>query len=65
MPLDNGLPTDRLGLKEHSEMLLNKYLEVYKDIEYLQFIANNAQEYYLNYLSLDNSIRLTLEILDL
>ena len=65
MPLDNGLPTDRLGLQEHSEMLLDKYLEVCKNTEFLNFISKNAIEYYDNYLAEKNSLLSTLEILGL
>jgi hypothetical protein len=65
MPLDNGLPTDRLGMRRHAQMIENKFLEVCNNIEYLKYISENAKNYYDNYLTLKNSIDLTLNILNL
>lgn len=65
MPTHNGLPIDRLGLKHHAEMLEDKFIEVSKDKDYLNFISDNAKIYYDKYLSLNNSIQLTLEIINI
>jgi hypothetical protein len=65
MPLNNGLPTDRLGMRQHAQMIENKFLNVLNDIEYLKYISDNAKKYYDNYLTLKNSIDLTLNLLNL
>lgn len=65
MPRNNGLSTDRLGLKHHAELLENKFYKVIKDKDFLNFISNNAKKYYDKYLTLNNSINLTLEILNI
>lgn len=63
MPKNNGLPTDRLGLKHHAEMIENKFIEISKNIELLKFISDSAKQYYNDYLSLESSLKLTLEAL--
>lgn len=65
IPSDNGMPTDRLGLKHHAELIENKFYEIIKDKDFLNFISNNAKKYYDKYLTLNNSVNLTLEILNI
>jgi hypothetical protein len=48
---------------EHAQIVENKFLEIKNDIEFLQFISNNAREYYLNFIHDINGIQNTLQIL--
>jgi hypothetical protein len=63
LPTHNGIMCDRIGLKHHAEMLENRFTEVVDDIDFLRFIASNARSYYENYLSVDNRIILTYNLL--
>jgi hypothetical protein len=48
---------------EHAQIVENKFLEIKNDTEFLRFIANNAREYYLNFIHDINGIQNTLHIL--
>ncbi len=61
----DDLIQDRLGNFEHAKMIENKFLEVKDDKNFLNFIAKNARDYYTKYLSLENSINHTLDILNI
>jgi hypothetical protein len=63
LPKHNDIMCDRLGLKHHAEMLETKFFEVVNDIDFLNFIASNARSYYENYLSVNNRIKLTYNLL--
>jgi hypothetical protein len=56
---------DRLGNKEHAEMIEKRFLEVKDDYEFLSFISKNAKEYYEKHLSMEGGITSTYEQLNL
>jgi hypothetical protein len=56
---------DRLGNKEHAEMIENRFREVKDDKEFLDYISRNARKYYEDYLSPKGSVEFTYKILDL
>ena len=56
---------DRMGNKDHSRMIEDRFIEVIKDQEFLDFISKNAREYYENNLTMNNSIELTYNLLNL
>jgi hypothetical protein len=56
---------DRLGNEEHSKMLEKRFLEVKDDNDFLNFISNNARNYYETYLSRENRVAHTLNLLEL
>lgn len=56
---------DRLGNEEHSKMLEKRFLEVKDDVEFLNFISNNARNYYETYLNRENRVAHTLNLLEL
>ena len=60
-----NIECDRSGNKEHAEMLSQRFSEVVKDMDFLDFVANNARTYYENYLSPVNSIKYTIDLLGL
>ena len=59
------LDWDRLGNEEHAKMITNRFLEVKDDTNFLEFISNNARNYYNDYLSTHNNVRHTIKLLDL
>lgn len=65
IPTHNALSTDRLGLEHHAKLIEQRFLEVKDDTDFLEFISNNAKEYYENYLSEKNRIQHTLNLLSL
>ncbi len=56
---------DRLGEKNHAEMIENRFLETKDDVDFLKFISNNARDYYINNLSPINSVEKTYYLLGL
>jgi hypothetical protein len=56
---------DRLGNEDHSKMLEKRFLEVKDDTEFLNFISNNARNYYETYLSRENRVAHTLNLFGL
>jgi hypothetical protein len=54
---------DRLGGKEHAELIEQRFLEVKDDTEFLEFISKNGREYYNTYLNKDNNVYHTLNLL--
>ena len=56
---------DRLGEKQHAEMLEKRFLEIKDNKNFLDFISNNARKYYEDNLTMNNSIELTYKILNL
>lgn len=56
---------DRLGNASHAKMIVDRFLEVKDDIDFLNFISKNARKYYDEYLSMDESIKLTYKLLGL
>lgn len=61
----DDLPLDRMGEKHHAEMLEKRFLEVKDDMNFLNFISDNARKYYEDCLSINGSINLTYKILNL
>ena len=59
------LVKDRLGNFEHAKMIEKRFLEVKDDKEFLNFISNNAREYYITYLNRENNVNHTLNLLGL
>lgn len=59
------LVKDRLGNEKHSKMLEKRFLEVKDDKDFLEFITNNARDYYETYLSRKNRVDHTLNLLGL
>lgn len=54
---------DRLGEKHHADMIIERYLEVKDDDEFLKFISKNAKEYYDKYLNPSSSVDFTIKML--
>jgi hypothetical protein len=63
LPKHNDIASDRLGLKHHAEALESRFMEVVNDFDFLEFVSNNARSYYLNYLTENNRIALTYNLL--
>lgn len=59
----DDLLIDRAGSIEHAKMIEDRFLEIKDDEKFLNFISNNAREYYKKYLSYDNNVNHTLNIL--
>jgi hypothetical protein len=64
IPSHNGLSTDRLGLDKHAKMIEKRFLEVKNDKDFLNYISNNARNYYETYLN-QNNINHTLNLLSI
>lgn len=56
---------DRLGNKEHADMIINRFFEVKDDEDFLSFVAKNAKKYYDTYLAEPNNVLHTLNLLEL
>lgn len=65
IPYHNDRRTDRLGNQSHAKKLEKRFMEVIKDKEFLNFVSNNARDYYLNNLVSPNRVKNTLQILGL
>lgn len=63
LPTHNGIMCDRIGLKHHAEMIETRFFEVVHDTDFLNFISYNSRRYYENYLSINNRIKLTYNLL--
>lgn len=56
---------EKTGNLDHAKMIEKRFLEVKDDQQFLNFISNNAREYYKKYLAYDNNVEHTLNILEL
>jgi hypothetical protein len=56
---------DRLGEKQHSELIAKRFQEVKDDHDFLKFIGENARKYYEDYLSPESSVKHTINLLGL
>jgi hypothetical protein len=65
LPIFNGVKKDRLGIEKHAKMIEKKFMEVRENQDFLNFISNNARQYYEKYLSKNSRISHTLNILNL
>jgi hypothetical protein len=63
VPRPEDLFFDRLGNEEHGKMIEKRFLEVKDDKEFLNYISENACKYYESYLSYDNNVTHTLDLL--
>lgn len=61
----NDLIKDRLGNESHAKMIVDRFLEVKDDEDFLNFISNNAKLYYETYLKRYNNVLHTLKLLNL
>jgi hypothetical protein len=61
----DDLPIDRLGNETHAKLLEERFLEVKDNKEFLDFISKNARDYYVNYLSKNNRVKHTLNLLNI
>ncbi len=50
---------------DHAKLLEKRFLEVKDDVEFLNFISNNARKYYEQYLKLNNCVHHTIKLLEL
>lgn len=49
----------------HASMIEQRFLQVKDDVEFLSFIANNARQYYCNYIHGNQAIKHTINLLEL
>jgi hypothetical protein len=63
--LFDWMKLDRLGEKHHADKIIKRYLEVKDDTDFLNFVSENAREYYKKYLSPDSSVDFTIKLLGL
>lgn len=49
----------------HADVVQQRFAEVKDDIEFLNFISDNARKYYLNYIHDSNGVNHTIDLLDL
>lgn len=61
----DDLPIDREGDERHAKMIEEKFMEVKDNLELLNFISDNAKDYYNQNLSQKGAIGTTYQILDL
>jgi hypothetical protein len=54
-----------MGNEVHARMIVDRFLEVKDDKDFLDFIANNAKLYYETYLKRYNNVSHTLKLLNL
>lgn len=56
---------DRVGTQIHADKIIKRYLEVKDDTDFLNFVSENARDYYKKYLSPDSSVEFTIKLLNL
>lgn len=56
---------DRIGGDKYVQAYIDRFLEVKDDKDFLEFIANNAREYYLKYCSPENRLTHILNLLEI
>jgi hypothetical protein len=65
IPRPSDMSLYRTGNKSHAELIERRYLEVIDDSELLNFISNNAREYYNKNFEIENKIKNTFNIINL
>lgn len=65
LPKFNDVYKDRLGNEEHAKLISKRFYEVINNKNYLNFISENARKYYETYLSKENRVNYTLNLLGL
>jgi hypothetical protein len=63
LPKHNDVLKDRLGESKHAKLIENRFNEVINNEHLLNFVSQNARNYYEKYLSNDNRVKYTLELL--
>lgn len=70
VPLPEDIPRDvydircdKFGTNVHAQMLVDKFLEVKDNTEFLNFVATNARTYYEKYLAYPSNVKHTLNLL--
>jgi hypothetical protein len=63
--IDNHYTPERIGGQLYVDMYLKKFIEIKYNLEYLEFVANNARLYYEKYLHPQNRVKVILEKLNL
>jgi hypothetical protein len=63
--LKSWVKLDREGNETHAKMLKDTFLKVYKEKDFLDYISNNARQYYEEFLSPKSSIELTIKLLNI
>lgn len=59
------LISDNSGEKHHAKLIEKKFIEIKDDLDFLNFISNNARKYWEDFLRLEKAIDLTYKILEL
>jgi hypothetical protein len=65
LPKQREVLKDRLGNESHAKLIEDRFNEVINNKNFLNFVSKNAREYYENYLSKENRIKHTLNLLNL
>lgn len=63
--LDDSYTLERIGGQTYVDMYLKKFIEIKDNIEYLEFVSNNARLYYEKYLHPKTRVQTILEKLNL
>jgi hypothetical protein len=61
--LFDWMQLDRVGEKNHTDMIIERYMQVKEDKEFLNFISKNARNYYETYLSPTASVDFTIKMM--
>jgi hypothetical protein len=61
--LFDWMQLDRVGEKNHADMIIERYMQVKDDKEFLNFISKNARNYYETYLSPTASVDFTIKMM--
>ena len=64
-PQVNDVLKDRLGEKKHAKLIEDRFNSVVNDIDFLNYVSENARHYYENHLSSDVRVNKTLNLLNL
>jgi hypothetical protein len=62
-PIENR--DEHIATQEHAKLIEEKFLQIKDDKNFLDFISNNAREYYLNFIHDQNGIDHTINLLGL
>ena len=65
IPRPSDMVLYRSGKQDHAELIKNRYFEVIEDVEFLNFISDNARKYYSENFELNSKLSNTFNILNL
>ena len=65
VPRPANAPHDRDLTPEHAPLIEKRFLKVKNDVDYLNFVSNNAWNYYNNYVKMDGCVNHTLKLLEI